>query len=109
MQDSIVAKFNPKEVVVLGLARDITPYQWLVNYVAQQGVTFDMLYNANEVVEMYGAYSDPTYVLIDKQGQIWLRDEAYYSYRIQDLVVLIEQLIQGFKHESQKTVGYLGF
>jgi len=95
VQDSIVEKFKPEAVVVLGLARNITPYQWLVDYVAQQGITFDMLYFADDVVEMYGAYSDPTYVLIDKLGQIRLREEAYYFYRIHELVVLIRQLIEG--------------
>jgi hypothetical protein len=83
-------------VVVLGLARNITTYQWLINYVAQNRITFDMLYNADEVVEMYGAYSDPTYVLIDKDGQIRLRESAYYSYRIMELIILIQQLIEGF-------------
>ncbi len=96
MQDSIAKQFKPEDVVVLGLARNITPYQWLVDYVAQRGITFDMLYSADEVVRMYGAYADPTYVLIDKQGQIRLRESAYYSYRIQELVVLIQQLIEGF-------------
>lgn len=96
MQTSIVEKFKPEDVVVLGLARNITTYQWLVNYVAQNRITFDMLYNADEVVEMYGAYSDPTYVLIDKDGQIRLRDSAYYSYRIMELIILIQQLIEGF-------------
>jgi len=96
VQTSIVEKFNPEDVVVLGLARNITTYQWLVNYVAQNRITFDMLYNADEVVEMYGAYSDPTYVLIDKDGQIRLRESAYYSYRIMELIILIQQLIEGF-------------
>ncbi|MCU0643277.1 MAG: hypothetical protein MUC94_03365 [bacterium] len=96
MQTSIVEKFNPENVVVLGLARNITTYQWLINYVAQNRITFDMLYNADEVVEMYGAYSDPTYVLIDKDGQIRLRESAYYSYRIMELIILIQQLIEGF-------------
>ncbi len=95
MQDSIVEKFKPEEVVVLGLARNYTPYQWLVDYVAQQGITFDMLYFADSVVEMYGAYGDPTYVLIDRQGQIRLRDANYYAFRIQELVSLIKQLIEG--------------
>lgn len=96
MQTSIVEKFNPEDVVVLGFARNITTYQWLINYVAQNRITFDMLYNADEVVEMYGAYSDPTYVLIDKDGQIRLRESAYYSYRIMELIILIQQLIEGF-------------
>ncbi len=96
MQTSIVEKFKPEDVVVLGLTRNITTYQWLINYVAQNRITFDMLYNADEVVEMYGAYSDPTYVLIDKDGQIRLRESAYYSYRIMELIILIQQLIEGF-------------
>ena len=96
MQDSIVEKFKPEDVVVFGLTRDETTYQWLVDYVAQQGISFDMLYYADEVFEMYGAYSVPTYVLIDKQGQIRLRESAYYSYRIQELIILIQQLIEGF-------------
>ena len=96
MQDSIVEKLKPEDVAVLGLARNITPNQWLMDYAAQKGITFDLLYQADEVVTMYGAYSDPTYVLIDKQGQIWLREEAYYSYRIHELVVLIRKLIEGF-------------
>jgi hypothetical protein len=96
VQTSIVEKFKPEDVVVLGLARNITTYQWLINYVAQNRITFDMLYNADEVVEMYGAYSDPTYVLIDKDGQIRLRESAYYSYRIMELIILIQQLIEGF-------------
>ena len=45
---------------------------------------------------MYGAYNVPTYVLIDKQGQIRLRESAYYSYRMQDLIILIQKLIEGF-------------
>jgi len=96
VQDSIVNKFNPGDVIVLGLARNITSYQWLVNYVAQKRITFDMLYYADEVVELYGAYIDPMYVLIDQQGQIRLREGAYYSHRIQELITLIQQLIEGF-------------
>jgi hypothetical protein len=96
VQDSIVKKFKPEDVVVLGLARNVTTYQWLINYLAQNRITFDMLYNADEVVEIYGAYSDPTYVLIDKEGQIRLRESAYYSFRIQELITLIQQLIEGF-------------
>jgi peroxiredoxin len=96
VQDSIVEKFKPEDVVVFGLTRDETTYQWLVDYVAQQGISFDMLYYADEVFEMYGAYSVPTYVLIDKQGQIRLRESAYYSYRMQDLIILIQKLIEGF-------------
>lgn len=95
MQDSIVAKYSTAAVVVLGLARNITPYPWLVDYVAQQGITFDMLYSADAVVQMYGAYGDPTYVLIDKQGQIRLRESAFYWYRILELNMIIQQLIQG--------------
>lgn len=95
MQDNIVEKFNSEEVVVLGLARNITTYQWLVDYVAQQGITFDMLYSADSVFEMYGAYSDPTYVLIDKEGQIRLRESSYYSFRIHELILLIQQLSEG--------------
>ena len=49
MQDSIVEKFKPEDVVVFGLTRDETTYQWLVDYVAQQGISFDMLYYADEV------------------------------------------------------------
>jgi hypothetical protein len=96
VQDSIVKKFKPEDVVVLGLARNVTTYQWLINYVAQNRITFDMLYNADEVVELYGAYSDPTYVLIDKDGQIRLRESSYYSHRIMELIILIQQLIEGF-------------
>jgi len=96
VQDSIVKKFKPEDVVVLGLARNVTTYQWLINYVAQNRITFDMLYNADGVVELYGAYSDPTYVLIDKDGQIRHRESAYYSYRIIELIILIQQLIEGF-------------
>lgn len=95
MQDSIAATYSTEAVVVLGLARNITPYQWLVDYVAQQGITFDMLYAADAVVQMYGAYGDPTYVLIDKQGQIRLRESAFYSYRIRELKMIIQELIQG--------------
>lgn len=95
MQDSIVDKFKPEDVVVLGLARNITTHQWLSNYIAQNDISFDMLYNADEVIEMYGAYIDPTYVLIDKQGQIRLRDSNYYFFRIQELMTLIQQLIEG--------------
>ncbi len=96
MQDSIVEKFKTEDVVVLGLVRNITPYQWLVDYVAKNNITFDMLYQADEVVEMYGSYIDPTYVLIDRQGQIRLREEAFYFYRINELVALIQQLVEGF-------------
>ncbi|MDZ7264031.1 MAG: hypothetical protein ONB16_05560 [candidate division KSB1 bacterium] len=95
MEDSIAQRFNPEDVVVLGLARNLTPYQWLVDYVAQRGITFDMLYSADLVVAMYGAYGDPTYVLIDQLGQIRLRESAYYAYRIQELISLIQQLIKG--------------
>lgn len=94
MQDSIVEKFKAEEVVVLGLVRNITSHQWLVDYVAQHEITFDMLYNADEVAEMYGAYFDPTYVLIDKQGQIRLRDSNYYSFKISELVGYIKQLLE---------------
>lgn len=95
MQDSIVEKFKPEDIVVFGLTRNETTYQWLVDYVAQQGISFDMLYYADEVFKMYGAHSDPTYVLIDKEGQIRLRESAYFSYRIQELIILIQQLIKG--------------
>lgn len=95
MEDSIAKKFDPHDVVVLGLARNSTPYQWLADYVAQRGITFDMLYSADPVVEMYGAYGDPTYVLIDQLGQIRLRESAYYSFRIQELIWLIKQLLEG--------------
>ena len=95
MQDSIVEKFNPEEVVVFGLARNITTHQWLSNYVAQNSISFDMLSNADEVSERYGAYIDPTYILIDKQGQIRLRDNEFYFFRINELVILIQQLIKG--------------
>jgi hypothetical protein len=95
VQDSIVEKFKPEDVIVLGLTRNITPYQWLVDYVANNGISFDMLYYADAVVALYGAYSDPTYVLIDKDGQIRLRESAYYSFRIQELITLIQQLIKG--------------
>lgn len=96
MQDSVVEKFKTEDVVVFGLVRNITTHQWLVSYVAQNGISFDMLYNADEVIEMYGAYADPTYVLIDKQGQIRLRDSDYYFFRINELIILIQQLIEGF-------------
>ncbi|MCK5454606.1 MAG: hypothetical protein KAJ16_09600 [Calditrichia bacterium] len=55
-----------------------------------------MLYNADEVVDSYGAYLDPTYVLIDKEGRIRLRkDGFYYSFspELSDLILLIQQLI----------------
>ncbi len=95
VQDSIVEKFKPEEVIVLGLTRNITTHVWLSNYVAENGISFDMLYNADEVIEMYGAYIDPTYVLIDKQGQIRLRDSEFYFFRINELIDLIQQLIEG--------------
>jgi hypothetical protein len=96
VQDSIVEKFKPEDVVVLGLTRNVTTFQWLADYVAQNSITFDMLYSADSVFETYGAYSDPTYVLIDKEGQIRLRESAYYSFRIQELIILVQQLSEGF-------------
>jgi hypothetical protein len=96
VQDSVVEKIKSEEVAVFGITRNETSQQWLVQYVAQNSITFDMLYQADEIFQMYGAYSDPTYVVIDKQGQIRLRESAYYSYRIQELTNLIKQLIEGF-------------
>jgi hypothetical protein len=83
--------------MVFGLARNDTPYGWLVNYVGQKGITFDMLYHADEVVNLYGAYLDPTYVLLDREGRIRLRkDGFYYSYgdEINKLILFIQQLIE---------------
>jgi len=93
VQDSIVEKFNSHDIVIFGLTRNETSYQWLVEYVAQNGINFEMLYHADEVFDVYGAYSDPTYVLIDKQGQIRLRNSDYYFYRIHELINLIRELL----------------
>ena len=56
-----------------------------------------MLYNADEVVDLYGAFLDPTYILIDKEGRIRLRKNGFYysssSKELDDLILLIQQLI----------------
>jgi len=93
VQDSIVEKFNAQELVVLGLTRNLTSQQWLLDYVKNNDITFTMLYNADAVFETYGAYSDPTYVIVDKAGQIRLRKSTYYSIQIQTLVSLIRSLL----------------
>jgi hypothetical protein len=67
-----------------------------VDYTGQKGITFDMLYNADEVVGSYGAFLDPTYVLIDKEGRIRLRKDGFYysfSSELADLILFIQQLI----------------
>ena len=97
VQDSIVEQFQIADVIVFGLVRNNTPYNWLVNYTLQRGITFDMLYNADEVVELYGAFLDPTYILIGKDGRIRLRKNGFYysssSKELDDLILLIQQLI----------------
>ena len=78
------------------MARNDTPYDWLVEYTGRKNITFDMLYNADGVVDSYGAFLDPTYVLIDKEGRIRLRkDGFYYSFspELADLILFIQQLI----------------
>lgn len=95
MQDSIVEKFNNQELTVFGLVRNETSYDWLVNYVNERNITFDMLYQADEVFAAYGVYQDPTYVLLDRDGQIRFREGDYYSYRISELINYIQLLIEG--------------
>ena len=97
VQDSIAERFDTSEVTIFGLVRNETPYNWLVNYTSQKGITFDMLYNADAVAESYGAYLDPTYVLVDKEGRVRLRKDGYYysfSPELSDLILLIDSLIE---------------
>ena len=94
MQDSIFEFYNPKYFVAFGITDNITPYQWLVSYVASYSITFDMLYNADDVINAYGAYFVPTYVLIDTEGRIRFRGSEYYFDRISELKEIINGLIQ---------------
>lgn len=89
----MATKFSTEKLVLLGLTRDDTPYDWLVEYAAQQRLTFDLLYQASAVAESYGAYQDPTYILIDQLGQIRFRDPGYYFYRSSELVQRIQRLL----------------
>jgi len=94
VQDSIEEKFDDQDVVVLGLVRNITSYEWLVSYVSERSITYDMLYHADEVFAAYGVFQDPTYILLDRQGQIRFRSSEYYSHRISELVNLVHQLVE---------------
>ena len=56
----------------------------------------DILYNGDEVFQAYGVHGEPTHIVLDKQGQIRLRaDNSFYFYRINELVDLIQELVQG--------------
>lgn len=93
VQNEIFEKYSSGPVTVLGLARNITSKQWLIDYTAQQSIAFDMLYNASEVCNAYGAVEDPTYVIIDGEGRLVFRDSGYYYYRMNVLTAVIDDLI----------------
>ena len=93
MQDSIVGRWGPEDLIVFGLLRNETSYEWLVNYVQEKSITFDMLYNADEVFQLYGVYEDPTYVVIDREFQIRFRDSDYYAFRINELITVVQELL----------------
>ena len=80
-------------MVVLGLARNETTVNWLKNYVSSRRITFEILYRANEVFSLFGVFSEPTYVLIDKQGLIRFGDNNYYYNQINVLKEKIDKLI----------------
>jgi len=94
VQDSIVNKFSTDRIVVFGLTPNEDPYHKLKEYVADKKITFDMLYNADEVFDAYGVNEEPTHVLIDKEGQIRFRaDNTFYFFRISILIAEIQKII----------------
>jgi hypothetical protein len=84
---------NNPDIKVFGLAPKKTTLEWLNEYVRQEAVTFDMLYNADEVFAAYGIYEEPTYIVIDKKGLVRFRDDQYYFYRINELIDRIQPLL----------------
>ena len=94
MQDSIVEKFSAEDVAVFGIAPNETPLDWLKSYVAERNLTMETLYHADATFETYGVTNHPTYVLINKSGQIVERRDGYYYFpEISKLIQKIQQLI----------------
>ena len=94
MQDSLVEKFSSEDIVFFGLTPNEDSRQDIIDYVTENGITFDMLYNADEVIDSYGIYEEPTTVLLDREGQIRFRVDNIYWYRISELIMIIQQLIE---------------
>ena len=93
VQNEIFEKYSPDTAVVLGLTRNETSKEWLLDYTTINSITFDMLYNASVVFEAYGALDDPTYVIIDGDGRLVFRASKYYFYRMHELTAIIDDLI----------------
>jgi len=95
VQNSIANYYSADTLTVLGLVKNETPIDWLTEYVASFGITFDMLYQADEVFQMYGVYYEPTYIVIDAEGQIRFRSSDYISFGNTELMEKIQQLVEG--------------
>jgi len=95
IQNEIFEKIDPDSAVVLGLARNSASKEWLIGYAAQHTVTFDLLYNADEICSAYGALLDPTYAIIDGEGRLVFKDSGYYFYRMSKLVTAFNDVISG--------------
>lgn len=93
MQYSIFNSYSADTLAVFGLAQNETPVDWLNDYVASFGISFDMLYQADDVLEMYGVYYVPTYIVIDAEGQIRFRTSNYISFGNTELMDKIQQLV----------------
>ena len=94
MQDSLVEKFSSEDIVFFGLLPNKDAHQDIVDYVTENGITFDMLYNADEVIDSYGAHNEPTTVLLDREGQIRFRVDNVCFHRTSELIMIIQQLIE---------------
>ncbi len=71
----------------------MTTKEWLLSYTASNSINFDMLYDADDAFNAYGAVEVPAYVIIDQNGQIVFRDSEYYFYRTQVFTDIIDNLL----------------